>query len=497
QVIRVLIVLLENKLGLSNEDQKEFIEIMFGHIDYSLDLVITKEQVAMLVEAIMRSNVPDYFEQVFLTWKMWYNFTVEEQEMMLKDAKKEHKREILVMLYLFVVNRNDVNSQQCEIFKNVIKNQYKEIGVLKDGHTLTDVVIMMDNRNVEVLRIILNTFDTCLLDLPEVFKCIGSKAVDTFRNLFKRQFFTYKQNTKRQSSRYKSHVCYTFTKFTQEFKQDSDLGKSNDVESNSRLYFDPIYVKYEFTNWIRILKKDNSAISTISVNEREREFVNAFAFLRQIMQSDGYNSHMFFTLFAKVCFTEIYDRPYLILLFSLTNENILRDLKETQEWAECREERSTLFYCYQFIEGIFMNNKSFESILYSKHCLKRHTTKIYEDLVRLNTSGGIIMHREHYYYRRFLFHPRFMIFNGIFMLGYIESLNRIGLLNNKKRCDQIARDLVFNKYYYEATMELTNILEELKNMLELVEFKKSLEKELETYKDKGNIEKEKALFIKC
>ncbi|KAI5176592.1 hypothetical protein PAEPH01_2390 [Pancytospora epiphaga] len=70
QVIRVLIVLLKNKLELAKEDQKEFIEMIFGHIDYSLELVITKDQVVMLVEKMMRSNVPDYFEQVFLTWKM-------------------------------------------------------------------------------------------------------------------------------------------------------------------------------------------------------------------------------------------------------------------------------------------------------------------------------------------------------------------------------------------------------------------------------------------
>ncbi|KAI5175258.1 hypothetical protein PAEPH01_2127 [Pancytospora epiphaga] len=95
----------------------------------------------MRVVAMMRSNVPDYFEQVFLTWKMWYSFTIEEQELMLKDIKKEYKREILVMLYLFVVNRDENNLQQCEIFKNEIKNQYEKTGIFNKGYLLKDVVI--------------------------------------------------------------------------------------------------------------------------------------------------------------------------------------------------------------------------------------------------------------------------------------------------------------------------------------------------------------------
>ncbi|KAI5173327.1 hypothetical protein PAEPH01_1897, partial [Pancytospora epiphaga] len=184
QLIRVLIVLLENKLVLSNEDQKEFVETIFGHIDYSLELVITKELVVVLVKAMMRNKVPDYFEQVYLTWKMWYSFTVKEQEKMLKYAKKEYKREILVMLYLFVVNRDEDNSPQCEILKKYLKNQYKKSSICDVEYPLEKFVTERKNHHVKVFFIILNTFDTCLLDIPKVFKSLDNNAIIAFRDFF-------------------------------------------------------------------------------------------------------------------------------------------------------------------------------------------------------------------------------------------------------------------------------------------------------------------------
>ncbi|KAI5170039.1 hypothetical protein PAEPH01_1197 [Pancytospora epiphaga] len=214
QVIRVLIVLLENKLELASEDQKEFIEMIFGHIDYSLKLVITKDQVVMLVEAMMRSNVSECFEQVFLTWKMWYSFTVNEQELMLKNAKREYKREILVMLYLFVVNRDEDNSHQCEIFKNDIKKQYKETGTSNKGYLLADIVMEVGNWQNGILRTIIDIFGTCLLDLPLVFKDLNKYDVGAFWNFFKKNFFYTHHSIKSEVLMYKSHVCYALTKFT-------------------------------------------------------------------------------------------------------------------------------------------------------------------------------------------------------------------------------------------------------------------------------------------
>ncbi|KAI5174810.1 hypothetical protein PAEPH01_2100, partial [Pancytospora epiphaga] len=484
QVIRLLLVLLENKLGLSKKDQKEFIETIFGHIDYSLELVIAKAQVIMLIEAIMRSRVPNYFEQVFLTWKMWYSFTVEDQEKMLKYFKKEHKREILVMLYLFVINRDEANSQQCEIFKNNIKNQYKEIGVFKDGYTLKDVVIKMDNRNVEVLHIILNTFDTCLLDLPEVFKSMDENTVIAFRDFFNFYFFSWRRSDEPQFFRYKSHVCYALTKFTREFKQANDVGKSN----VSRLYFEPVYIKYEFKNWIRILKKNNNVSTTTSVDEREKGFVNAFAVFRQITQSDKYNFDLFFKLFNRVDVTRKHNKPYLTLLFSLTNENILKELGETPEWIEYIKKKSVSLYSHRYIENFSINNANSKTTAYLKYIAMLYVTKMHEDLVNLIAKGGIIMHREYYFYRRLLFHPQFRIFNGMSMIGYIEGLNKIGLLNNREQRDQIARDLVFSEYYHKATKEILECSP--KKGFWLLEFKKSIEKELEIHKNKEDIEKE-------
>ncbi|KAI5170311.1 hypothetical protein PAEPH01_1328, partial [Pancytospora epiphaga] len=332
-----------------------------------------------------------------------------------------------------------------------------------------------------------------------VFKNIDENVLTIFCKVLKFYFFSHHQNAKPRVLKYKSHVCYALTKFTQEFKQANSTRESNDVESNSRSYFDLVYVKCEFANWIRMLKKNNnSVISTISVDEREKQFVNAFAMIRQITQSNEYNSDMFFKLFNKVDTRNIYDKPYLILLFSLTNENILRDLKETQEWTEYMKKRFLLTDNYRFIEGIFMNNASLSPELYILLDAKACLVKICEFFSKLNTKRGLIMHREYYFYRHLLFYPRSSIFNGMYMSSYIEGLSKIGLLNSKEQCDQIARDLVFSEYYHEAAIELSkSMLEKFEMVPGLVEFKKSIKKELEIHKNEEAIEKERVLFRKC
>ncbi|KAI5169370.1 hypothetical protein PAEPH01_0656 [Pancytospora epiphaga] len=498
QVIRVLIVLLENKLELSNEDQKEFIETIFGHIDYSLELVITKELVVMLVEAMMKSNVPDYFEQVYLTWKIWYSFTIEEQEKMLKYVKRKYKREILVMLYLFVVNRDEDNSQQCEIFKNDIKNQYEKTSILKNGHSIKDIIIMENEpRKIEAFYIILGTFDICLLDLPEVFKCLDKRIVIAFRDYFRESFFTRKKITKYYVLNYKSHVCYAFSKFTQEFVQINDIGKSNDVETNSQLYFDLENIKYGFENWMKMLRGSiSSDIETFS-NEYKKEFVNAFAILRQVTQSNEYNCDIFFEILNKVCTTSYFDRPYPTILFSLTNENILRDLIKTQKWNKYARKNLAVPRKYQFIEDIFIKNASSNFTKRLKYIERICVIKMSEVLSKLNTKKSIIMYREHYFYQHFLFHPRFEMFNGMTMSNYIESLSKIGLLHNEEQCDQIARDLVFSEYYCKAAIEFNNTLMGIKGWTELEKFKKSIKKELGICKNIEVIEKEREMFKRC
>ncbi|KAI5169696.1 hypothetical protein PAEPH01_0925 [Pancytospora epiphaga] len=481
QLIRVLIVLLENKLELSNEDQKEFIETIFGHIDYSLKLVITKELVVKLVKAMMKSNVPDYFEYVFLTWKMWYSFTIEEQEKMLKYVKREYKREILVMLYLFVVNRDGINSQQCEIFKNDIKNQYREISIFKNVYSLEELITEGDVQNSKIISTILDTFDTCLLDIPRAFKSLNNNIIIAFRDFFRKCLFVQNPNTRIKILRYKSHVCYAFTKFTPELKQ------TNDGETNSRLYLNPVYIKCQFENWIRMLKYDSSYDKEVSAVERKNEFVNAFGMIRQIVQSNDYNSNVLYKLFNKLSSSQAQDEQYLILLFSLTNKNILKEFTKNKEWTQEIKTKLGAASEYNFIKNIYMNNAGFDS----KDCV----VGIHEVLSVLNEEKYVKMRREHYFYRRLLLHPRLNVFKDEHIPGYIQGLNEIGWLNSKEQCDQLARDLIFNIYYHKGVLEFLRIPKEsIKEQPGALRLQDCIERQYEVYKKNGGIKKEVHLF---
>ncbi|KAI5169271.1 hypothetical protein PAEPH01_0577 [Pancytospora epiphaga] len=497
QVIRVLIVLLENKLELSNKDQKEFIEMIFGHIDYSLELVITKDQVVTIVEAMMKSNAPEYFEQVFLTWKIWYSFTVNEQEVMLKNARMKYKREILVMLYLFVVNKDENNSHQCEIFKNNIKSQYKEIGILSKGYLLEDVVIEGSGWNIGVLCTIIDAFDTCLLDIPAVFKDLSKYNISAFWNFFKKNFFSKYHIGKSDVLMYKSHVCYALTKFTREIGQINSLEQSNSVETNSRLYFDPENIKLEFRTWMKTSWCNNKLDDAVFINTYKKEFVNAFAMIRQITQSNKYNRNTFLKLFDRVNLANASNKPYLTLLFSLTSENILKEVVKTQKWAEYIKKKSNMSHNYQYIENIFMNNANNSLILHLNRSICLHIIKIYETFSKLNIKKNATMHREYYFYQRLLFHPRSIMFNDTSMLSYIKGLSKIDRLNSKEQRDQIARDLIFNEYYHEAVIKLKDKTAEFEKEFRLAEFKKSLEKEYSFYKNREAIETERLMFKEC
>ncbi|KAI5168697.1 hypothetical protein PAEPH01_0343 [Pancytospora epiphaga] len=487
QLIRVLIALLENKLELSNEDQKEFIETIFGHIDYSLELVITKDQVVVLVEAMMKSNVPDYFEQVYLTWKMWYSFTMEEQELMLKDVKREYKRETRMMLYLFVVNRDGNNSRQCEIFKNEIKSQYKKSRFCDVEYPLEKFVTERKNHHVKVFFIILNTFDTCLLDIPRVFKSLDNNAIIAFRDFFRNSFFIQDIRYSSDILKYKIHVCYAFTKFTPEFEQ------TNDGETNSRLYFNPEYSKAEFLNCMKMLKDNNILNKKVSAVKREENFVNAFAFIRQIVQSNEYNANMLYKILNKMdC--NLDDKRYLILLLSLTNERILREFKENKEWSQQIKKRLKLTGKYNFMGCICINNAPFglifDSKYYSKDGTKDCVVRIHGVLSILDEKKRVKMHREHYFYRRLLLHPKLNVFKDEHMPDYIQGLNKIGRLNSKEQCDQLARDLIFNEYYRKGALEFLRPSEKPIKDEKLLEFKKCIERQNEIYKKNGDVEKE-------
>ncbi|KAI5173337.1 hypothetical protein PAEPH01_1903, partial [Pancytospora epiphaga] len=189
------------------------------------------------------------------------------------------------------------------------------------------------------------------------------------------------------------------------------------------------------------------------------------------------------------------NKQYLILLLSLTNERILKEFFKNKEWAQQIEKRSGALRSYDFIKDIFMNNLSFTSILYSEYSARNCVMSIHEVLYVVDKEECIKMHREHYFYRRLLLHPRLCIFKDEYMLGYIRGLNAIGWLNSKEQCDQLARDLIFNIYYHKGVLKFLRIPKEsLKEQPGALRLKECIERQNEIYKKNEDIEKEVKLF---
>ncbi|KAI5183695.1 hypothetical protein PAEPH01_2956, partial [Pancytospora epiphaga] len=86
QIVRVLTALLSKNLCFSPEERKELVEMVFGQIDFSLGENYNNDQIIRIITAILNSDVSECFEEVFLTHKMWYIFTSEEQERVLKNC---------------------------------------------------------------------------------------------------------------------------------------------------------------------------------------------------------------------------------------------------------------------------------------------------------------------------------------------------------------------------------------------------------------------------
>ncbi|KAI5169354.1 hypothetical protein PAEPH01_0643 [Pancytospora epiphaga] len=129
QLTGVLMILLSRDLELTKAERSELVEMIFGCIDFSLNMRFNDNQIASIVTALLLTDVPHCFEQVFLTWKMWKVFTTEEQEKMLEGVinqidKMKYDKETLVMLYLFVLNRDAINSNVCKVFKEHIIKTY-------------------------------------------------------------------------------------------------------------------------------------------------------------------------------------------------------------------------------------------------------------------------------------------------------------------------------------------------------------------------------------
>ncbi|KAI5168756.1 hypothetical protein PAEPH01_0394 [Pancytospora epiphaga] len=495
QIVRVLGVLLENRLQLSSENQREFIEKIFGHIDYSPMVVIPKEQLVILVETMMKSSVPEYFEQVFLTWKLWYDFTTEDQELMLKNinVKRGYKRETLVMLYLFVISIDGNNSQWCEILRSNIRSHYEDNGIIKKGYKLKDIVIKGERWETEMICNLFETFDMCLLDLSEVFKNMDGEVILPFRNYIRVHFFAQHHGAIPYCPRYKIHVCYVLTKFTKDSLQKINEDGNENLGAYKELYFDLIHIKKAFKNWIKIQDKNYH-----SDNKLKEEFMNAFGMIRQAMQSDKCSFYVFLELFDSVVLTKTVDKPYLILLFVFTKENMLMELDRSTEWHNEMNSRTAGNRCYRFLEDFFMYNINPTSEFYHQNfSTKICPIKIFEVLFKLNNKGSIIMHREHYFCQHILFHPQCKIFDGDHMSNYIKALSKTGQLDSKEKCNQIARDLVFSEYYHETVVKVKANLRNSVMCPKLNEFKKCIERECREYKKKGAIEIEREMFRSC
>ncbi|KAI5168755.1 hypothetical protein PAEPH01_0393 [Pancytospora epiphaga] len=488
QVIRVLIALLNKDLKLTKAERQELVEMIFGHIDFSLKMRFNNNQIVSIVTALLSSDVPHCFEQVFLTWKMWKVFTTEEQEKMLEDVigdnnqvdEMKYKKETLVMLYLFILNRDEVNSSKCEVFKECIIEVYGITYIFNDYEFLTP------SRYIKRNLLISDRLDTSLLDLPRVLRNLDDFNLTKFKELTRLCICTVNGRLRSTyyGKRYKIHIFYALTKFTREITENNNEGFAGVYD---KVYFKPMYIGSVFRKWIRVSKSD-----TFSVNQRDvNEFRNAYCAMRQILQSEEYNFVDFFRLFYTMDTRVPSDKLFALVLFSLTRESILRDADKSPVWTDHMKNRNVKNHRFAYIENIYMYNANPGSKLlksYSPCSYVRKITDIFLSLI--NTNEGL--YREHCLYQQLLFYPKFDICNNSMMKSYILGLSKAGQLDNKERRMQIARDLIFNKFYCKLAMKLPSKLIKAEGTLK--EFRKSLEEECECYKNATDIENERKLF---
>ncbi|KAI5181305.1 hypothetical protein PAEPH01_2808, partial [Pancytospora epiphaga] len=230
QLISVLVTLLSGNLKLTKSERSELVEIIFGHIDFSLEMKFDNNQIVSIVTALLMSDVPHCFEQVFLTWKMWTIFTTEEQNKMLEvivcnnysehEVKEKYREETLVMLYLFVLNKDTDNSSMCESFKNGITKIYGGA----EGSDYNKVSTPLEY--VEWYLFSVGEFNTVLLNLPNVFKSLNDFDLINLKKLVKIYLATNGKylHSIHSNRKYKTHICYALTKFTQLNDQNRNEG---------------------------------------------------------------------------------------------------------------------------------------------------------------------------------------------------------------------------------------------------------------------------------
>ncbi|KAI5173111.1 hypothetical protein PAEPH01_1852, partial [Pancytospora epiphaga] len=411
------------------------------------------------ITAILNSDVSECFEEVFLTHKMWYIFTSEEQERVLKncyfdlskDDQKKYKRETLVMLYLFLLNKDETNSKMCrEFMKEVVKN-YGKGEIYKNNKTLKTLIDNYDSHTEEILLLI-KTFDSCLLNLPSVMRKVDASS---FKAYTRKEFYSPSKTHKYYGARYKVHVCYALSKFTME--------NTGSASSNGAIwgtvYFDANKIRRTFKKW-NLLKDEESSTNTDEDNsifvldEKDRiELKNALCALRQIVQTNGYNSTMFMELYKHVEKGSRHEQMFCSFLFLLTDEIILKEVKSSPLWDKYKKDiKVPNRYCFRDTEDIFMGNlndtsdintKRGSNISMSLYLIR--ASKFMSNLLKTKD----VLHRERFLCSRLFFHSKFKIFKDN-LNKYIWELKEIRMLDEEKVCTQLARDLIFNDYYYEA-----------------------------------------------
>ncbi|KAI5170048.1 hypothetical protein PAEPH01_1206, partial [Pancytospora epiphaga] len=371
------------------------------------------------------------------------------------------------------------------LMKSIIKI-YGGTNIFNDGEKLTPIEYI--ERNL----LSADTFDTSLLELPSMLKKISDFTLTEFKNLVRQRTSIKKgyQGFIYFGKRYKIHIHYALTKFTQENLQSNNEGF---IDVCDKAYFKPENIRLVF---IRLTKPPKNRI-VLDYEHNVNEFRNVYGAIRQIVQSNGYNSVAFLRLFYTMNTDSSYDKTFALILFSLTKKDILRDVSKTPEWTKHMEDMIIKPSKYVYIEDVFMYNADSRFKLPKTYCSYRYVkcitniTNIFHKLINVNKT----LYRECYLYQQLLFHPEFEIFNTSMMRLYISGLNDAGQFDNKEKRIQIARDLIFNEYYYKSVVELKSLLKEAKGNLR--EFRISLVEEDERYENEADMEKERDVFKKC
>ncbi|KAI5171462.1 hypothetical protein PAEPH01_1646 [Pancytospora epiphaga] len=506
QIVRVIYSLLKDELSINNEERIELVEMVFGHIDFASELDFSVDQVSTITMAIFSSEVPEVFEQVFLTWKMWGIFGIEQQNAIFNSycsnvaEGKVYKRETLVMLYLFVLNKDEPNLETWKELKEDIKLKFGKGLGCRCGNAMLKVIVK-PYRYKNIIKLIVDTFDNCLLDLPEILNTLNTS---NFKKYTKAKFYKHDRKAYYYGKKYKIHVCYVFSKFSQDNINNQE-SNDNSIALLDKLYFDIKAAKdyfriFKSIKTKKVLDTFGKEVSNLVSNHNDKvELKNTMGALRQIVQSKNYNYKVFNGLFMMINIGDSRERVYTALLFLLTKENILKDVSKSGIWILHKKDigktslkRKT--HNFRYIEEAFMCNVGAES---KPEEFKPCTTDTYLRKIHACISDitekidGI--YRERHLFQRFFFHPKFKKFYEYHMIsGYIAGLEVICMVSTEEDYKQLARDLILNNYYYEPTT-----CERYKLIMKLVDLEsmKFLPETAEKFEDKVNIYREREKSI--